>query len=337
MQVPRLPEFLTKLWYARPHPTGLLSVASWTPAMYRLRHAALRHAVASAPSCDTILTIGEHGPLAVPQFVYQDQSVGQFLDYWHQHGSMPDVRDVPSLRLLHKRAAIEQQTYGSLAGIFTMSHWNAKHVVATQQIDEHRVHVVGAGINVASDLPSLDQIYRRLERPFRSVLFVGRHFERKGGDIVVSGIEHARRRTGQDIRLTVAGPTTWPLAGEPPSWVTFIGDAPLERVQHALRDTDALALPSRFEAYGIAVLEALAAAVPVIGRNDFAMPEMIDPGHTGALVNGNDADEFADALLQVLGNEHVAIETLHRAPETRARHSWKSVAQHVLSIMRVQI
>lgn len=117
----------------------------------------------------------------------------------------------------------------------------------------------------------------------------------------------------------------------------FIGDAPLEHVQHALRDTDALALPSRFEAYGIAVLEALAAAVPVIGRNDFAMPEMIDPGHTGALVNDNDPDEFADALLQVLGNEHVAIETLHRAPDTRARHSWKSVAQHILSIMRDQI
>lgn len=337
LQIPRLPEFLTKLWYARPHPTGLLSVASWTPAMHHLRHSALRRVVASVPACDAILTIGEHGPIAAPQFVYQDQSVGQFIDYWDQHGVMADVRDVPSMRLLRKRTAIERDTYGSLAGIFTMSHWNARHVVATQKINERHVHVVGAGINVASELPSYDQIYRRLERPFRNVLFVGRHFERKGGDIVIAGIDYARRISGQDIRLTVAGPTMWPLAGEPPAWVTFIGDASLERVQHALRDSDLLALPSRFEAYGIAVLEALAAAVPVLGRNDFAMPEMIEPGQTGALVNGNHPEEFAEALLAVLGNEHIAVETLRRAPDTRAKHSWTSVARTVLSIMQDQI
>lgn len=334
MELPRMPELLTKLWYARPHATGLLSVASWTPAMYRLRHAALRRAVDHAPKCDAFLTIGEHGPIDRPQFVYQDQSVGQFIEYCDRHGVMADVRDVPSMRLLRKRTAIERETYRTLSGVFTMSAWNARHLIATGCIDASRVHVVGAGINVASELPTEDDVARRLAKQQRNVLFVGRHFERKGGDVVVAGVHHARQISGKDIQLVIAGPTAWPLPGEPPSWVNFIGDAPLKRVQSELRNADVLALPSRFEAYGIAVLEALAAGVPVIGRNDFAMPEMIEGGHTGALVDGDTADEFANALLSVLGNEHIAGETLRRAPAVRAKHSWDAVAQNMLTIIR---
>ncbi|MBU3700285.1 MAG: glycosyltransferase family 4 protein [Candidatus Kapabacteria bacterium] len=330
IELPRLRELLVKLRYARPHPTGLLSVASWTPAMYALRHRALLRAAASATNCDAVITIGENGPIDAPQFVYQDQSVGQFIEYYNAHGRMADVRDVPPMHLLKSRTEIEQHTYSTLAGVLTMSHWNARHVIATGSIAADRVHVVGAGINVASDLPTQDDVARRLEKDSRTVLFVGRHFHRKGGDIVVAGVERARQLSGQTIRLVVAGPTAWPLPGEPPAWVEFIGDAPLERVQKELRQADVLALPSRFEAYGIAVLEALAGGVPVIGRNDFAMPEMIEAGRTGALVDGDADEQFAEALLSVLGNETIAWETLLVAPEVRARHAWPAVARKML-------
>ncbi|MBU3680126.1 MAG: glycosyltransferase family 4 protein [Candidatus Kapabacteria bacterium] len=332
--LPPIGERLLKLTYARPHPTGLLSIASWTPAMARMRHAALARAVAAGNACDAVLTIGEHGSLDVPQYVYQDQSVGQFIEYYEQHGVMADVRDIPPMRILRARTEMERSTYATLSGIFTMSAWNARHVISTGAISADRVHVVGAGINVASELPTDDDVARRLERSYRRVLFVGRHFHRKGGDIVVAGVNQARQLSGQDIQLVVAGPTAWPLPDEPPTWVEFIGDAPLERVQKELRQADVLALPSRFEAYGIAVLEALAGGVPVIGRNDFAMPEMIEAGQTGALVSSDDPTEFAVRLLHVLGNEHIARQTLATAPDIRKRHSWLTVAENILSIIR---
>lgn len=334
IELPRAAETLVKLWYARPHRTGLLSVASWTPAMYRMRHRALQRAVASAQPCDAVITIGENGPISRPQFVYQDQSVGQFIEYYEQHGVMADVRDVPSMDLLRRRTEIERATYRSLQGVLTMSHWNARHVIATGDVSADRVHVVGAGINVASQLPTQDDVTRRLEKPLRTVVFIGRHFHRKGGDLVVEGVHHARHLSGQDIRLVIAGPASWPLKEPPASWTTFLGDASLEHLQRELRDADVVALPSRFEAYGIAVLEALAAAVPVIGRNDFAMPEMIEPGQTGELVASDEPNEFAEALLRVLGNEHIARETLLRAPDLRQRHSWSAVARSIAEIIR---
>lgn len=334
MELPRIAEFLVKLRYAQRHPTGLLTVASWTPAMYALRHAALRRALAMGDRCDAVITIGEHGPIHLPQFVYQDQSVGQFIEYFEQHGVMADVRDVPPMPILRRRTEIEQETYATLSGVLTMSQWNARHVIGTGRIAAERVHVVGAGINVASDLPTQEDVARRLGAAMRRVLFVGRHFHRKGGDIVVAGVDHARQLSGKNIQLIVAGPTKWPMPGQPPSWVDFIGDASLERVQKELRTADVLALPSRFEAYGIAVLEALAGGVPVIGRNDFAMPEMIEAGQTGELVSSDDPSEFAERLLHVLGNEHMALQTLNRAPDVRHRHSWLTVAENILSIIR---
>lgn len=334
IELPHLSEILVKLLYARPHQTGLLSVASWTPAMYRLRNRALRNAVASAEACDAVITIGENGAIDAHQYVYQDQSVGQFIEYYQTHGHMADVRDVPSLDVLKRRTEIERATYRTLSGVLTMSQWNARHVIATGEIAADKVHVVGAGINVKSVLPSEDDVVRRLEKRTRTVLFVGRHFHRKGGDLVVEGVRRARDGSGQNIRLVVAGPTSWPLNSPPDSWIDFIGDASLDRVQQELRNADVVALPSRFEAYGIAVLEALAAAVPVIGRNDFAMPEMIDAGVTGELVSRDDASEFAAALLRVIGNEHIARETLHRAPALRQRHTWSAVACSMVSILR---
>ncbi len=64
-------------------------------------------------------------------------------------------------------------------------------------------------------------------------------------------------------------------------------------------------MPSRFEAFGIAFIEALAHGVPVIGRSAFAMPEIIRPGKNGALVHTDDPAELASAIMAVLDDPAV--------------------------------
>ena len=59
-------------------------------------------------------------------------------------------------------------------------------------------------------------------------------------------------------------------------------------------------MPSYFEAYGLVFAEALTYGLPCIGRDKFAMSEFIEDGCTGRLISGEDAEELALDLWEVL-------------------------------------
>lgn len=314
-----------------------VTVSSWWSLMSTIRNQALLHSLRRAvPSPRAVLSIGEHGPLPVPQFVYQDMAI--------QHLLHPDVRtaihaipDLPSLAALRRRALDERRTYGALAGIFTMSEWSARFIRTQGGIDESRVHVVGTGLNVPPTQRSISDVDRLWSSPVRLVAFVGRHFFRKGGDLVVEAVRRLRRSGDFDVKMAILGPTSIRGITEYDSWVTLYGDATLETLQDVFQRSHVLALPSRFEAYGIAILEALASGVPVVGRNAFAMPEMIVPGVNGSLINDDEPDELAEALHSMFCNDSIVRSTVAQSADVAARHQWLNVAQRMIEVIGVEL
>ena len=62
---------------------------------------------------------------------------------------------------------------------------------------------------------------------------------------------------------------------------------------------DALLAPSRWEGFGLSILEAMAARVPVIAANSGALPELVVVAETGYLTPVGDIDALAQAMLQI--------------------------------------
>ncbi|HOD83296.1 MAG: Alpha-D-kanosaminyltransferase [Planctomycetes bacterium ADurb.Bin126] len=111
--------------------------------------------------------------------------------------------------------------------------------------------------------------------------FVGTNWRIKGLDVLLRAMA---RLAGRDVRLTVAGSSE--LAGNRPfvrlagrlglaDRVTFAGRLDRPALAELLARSDALVLPSRQEALGVSVLEALAAGVPVIATDVGGIPEII--------------------------------------------------------------
>jgi glycosyltransferase involved in cell wall biosynthesis len=73
-----------------------------------------------------------------------------------------------------------------------------------------------------------------------------------------------------------------------------------------VRAIDVLALPSRWEAFGIVNLEAMAAAKPVVGFAVEGIPEVVDHGETGLLSPAGDTRRFARDLVRVLTDPGLA-------------------------------
>jgi len=61
-------------------------------------------------------------------------------------------------------------------------------------------------------------------------------------------------------------------------------------------------LPSRSEAFPNAVLEAMAAGLPIVASAVGGILELIDDGRTGVLVPAGDADALADVLCRVIAD-----------------------------------
>jgi glycosyltransferase involved in cell wall biosynthesis len=84
--------------------------------------------------------------------------------------------------------------------------------------------------------------------------------------------------------------------------IEFQGRKNRREVAALLRGCEAFVLPSRFETFGIAILEAMASSRPVVVTKAGGMPEIVRNGVTGFVVEPGNPDALADALVTLCGD-----------------------------------
>ena len=82
--------------------------------------------------------------------------------------------------------------------------------------------------------------------------------------------------------------------------VRWTGHVAPERVPELYTAMDVLAVPSRYEAFGLVAAEAMAMSLPVVGTATAGLSEVIVPGETGLLVPPEDPFALANAVLELL-------------------------------------
>jgi glycosyltransferase involved in cell wall biosynthesis len=137
--------------------------------------------------------------------------------------------------------------------------------------------------------------------PPYKILFVGRADRQKAVDVLLEAFATVRR----EIRVTlcVAGVTLAEYVstyGEPPADledVSFIGW--VDDTAQLYTDSDVFVIPSRWEAFGLTLLEARMAGVPCVGSNIDAIPELITSKH-GVLVEPDSPEQLAAEISKLL-------------------------------------
>ena len=119
------------------------------------------------------------------------------------------------------------------------------------------------------------------------------------------------------------------------SWCAYHGWAKREELRALLGEATMLVLPSLEDNCPMAVLEAMAAGVPVVASRVGGLPDLIEDGRTGFFCDPLDASSMAGAIKRVLQNPSEAAEVARQAKE-RARDRFHPVviARRHLEIYR---
>jgi glycogen(starch) synthase len=240
-----------------------------------------------------------------------------------------EVQDWRALQLQHavQQRAERRQAQGSdaIAGCSA----------ATLEWAERLWRLEGIVTGVVPNMVDVELIGRQaaaappeLPGPGPIVAFAGRLEPRKGVDVLVTAMRAVWERI-PDCQLVLAGRDDnnggeWMsarlrrIAGERSPNVHLAGPLDRETLFPLLTAAEVVALPSRWEAFGLTALETLAIGRPLVASDVGGFRELVNDGIDGLLVAPADPSALAAALLRVLGDD-----TLARSLSAHARHRAK--------------
>jgi len=197
-------------------------------------------------------------------------------------------------------AARDGRVFRAAAAITATSTWAARSLARHYPASASKVAVLPYPVRPLGDASWIaERVERSTARP--TALFIGGDFPRKGGEDLLAAWTDGRLF---DV-LTLDLVTDWPLGTRalPPGVRVVRGIAPHTPAWRALwRAADLFVMPSRHEAFGMVYQEAAAAGLPVVATRINAVPEIVEDGVTGLLVEPGDLAALAAACRALAGS-----------------------------------
>jgi glycosyltransferase involved in cell wall biosynthesis len=223
-------------------------------------------------------------------FSYHDANLAGFL-------RSPDAPPGLSARQIDRALAYERKVYHGMAKIFSMSEYLSRSFVEDFGVPEERVVTIGTGIH----FETIPEYISDKQYDSREILFVGVDFPRKGGWELLRAFNRVRRHF-PDATLHIVGPKELTIPPELEGGVAFHGYVSREERDALFRRCCLFAMPSLWEPFGVAPLEAMVNQMPCLVTNRWALREMVVPGQTGDLVECGDVDDLEAKLAALLSD-----------------------------------
>jgi glycosyltransferase involved in cell wall biosynthesis len=228
--------------------------------------------------------------------------------------------------------------------VLTVSNFSADDIADRYGLPRERIAVIPNGVSdefrPVRDPAAFDALRRRIGLPDAPyILFVGGADPRKNHRALVRAFAK-RAQELKEYRLVLVGDTVHRFGDMArtvaqcglESRTVCPGRLPIEDIRHLYSHADLFVFPSRYEGFGMPVLEAMACGAPVITSNCTALPEVA--GDAAVLVNPDDEEELGERLVHVLGNPALR-ESLRAKGFDRARQfTWERAARQTVEVYK---
>ncbi len=304
--------------------------------------AAQFHARTAGRTFDLVFSPGSevvsHLRTEVPIVYCADATFSNLVDYYW---------DFTGLSAEYLRQGHEQESAALAKATLAVfpSQWAAQSAVEKHGANPGHVAVIPFGANLGRDNRH-DEVMGWIDRrPADCIrlLFVGRHWERKGGDIVIATalclIAH-----GHPVTVDVVG-CEIPAEYREVPWIVGHGllhqghEGDMAVLRRLYSGAHFLFVPSRAEAFGLIFSEANAFGVPAVATRTGGIPAVVQHGETGLLLPLEaQPSDYADAIVTTFSDQaRYRAMCRQAAAEFEERLNWRAFTWRMLELAQERI
>lgn len=208
---------------------------------------------------------------------------------------------------------------------------------------EKRVTVVPNGVDLSCFNGKIDAFLMREELCIGDeplVVTVSRLIKRKNPGLLISAFAKVLKVV-PDAKLVIAGSGRERdnLSRQIQSLnitnsVFMVGRLTKEKVAQLMAAANVFVLPSKMESFGLTLLEASAAGLPVVCSNAGGIPEVFQDGFNALLYPPGDDNAMAKAIIRLLQDRELAKTISANAVETASKFTWEMTAEQTLQVYK---
>jgi glycosyltransferase involved in cell wall biosynthesis len=219
-----------------------------------------------------------------------------------------------------------------LERVFTSSRVSARQISRDFGVAPDRLRMVANGVD--TDLYRPDPATRR--EPNR-ILCVGRASDPNKG---IKTLIEALALLPPDVALTLVDEDTPDNTGRRRARqlgcegrVNIVGRVPADALVRLYQRAAVVVVPSRYEGFGLPAVEAMACGTPVVACRSGALPEVLDVGGGGILVERDDPQSLAQGIRTLLEKPQLRAELGDRARgRIVAAYAWPHIAEATAAV-----
>ncbi|MBI5565095.1 MAG: glycosyltransferase family 4 protein [Chloroflexi bacterium] len=226
--------------------------------------------------------------------------------------------------------------------IIAVSECSKRDAVRLYHIPPDKIRVIYEGVDPhfapVTDQAKLSAVRAKYNLPDRFIVHVGTIEPRKNLPLLFDVIAQARAQSDQ--QLVVAGKLGWltePILAKVKELgledrVTFTGFVADEDLPALISSATLLAMPSKYEGFGLPVLEAMACGTPVIASNASSLPEV--GGAAALYARPNDPASWAQLIDRVWGEAELQASLREKGLKQAAQFKWATMARETAEVYR---
>lgn len=229
--------------------------------------------------------------------------------------------------------------------IITISENSKNEIVQYLGIDPAKIQIVSPGVDVARykediSVSQKEAVKRKYNLPDEYILYLGTLEPRKNVESIIDSFFCLRESYNKDIKLVIAGKKGWgfdTIFQRVESYglqecVDFIGYVEEVDKPAIYNMAEVFMFPSLYEGFGMPVIEAMAAGVPVITSNNSSLPEAA--GDAAKLLDPMDTEAMAAELYNILTNSSMRDEMIKKGLEQSSRFTWENSIEQLVNIYK---